>query len=180
MLPRTDGIALLKHYRPAQTKEDTEALEAVAAEVGQLPLALHLAGGYLGRYRNVVTPAAYLEQLRRSPLIDHRSLTAAGISPTDHIQSIAATFALSVDKLATDEPDEKLARQCLVRASYLAPGESIPRTILHALGRPTDSPDSDFDLEDALQRLAELGLVDDKPRGPPACTALWPHSYSTA
>src|SRR6266568_842582 len=159
VLPHGDGLSLLGRYRPPATPEDAAALADVAAELGQLPLALHLAGSYLRRYRTAISPVAFLDQLRTSHIIEHRSLTAAGISPTRHIQSIAATFAISVDQLAVGESADDLARRCLVIASYLAPGEAIPWDLLLAtLGLPA-SPDGFIELEDGLQRLAALGVA---------------------
>ena len=154
-----DGLSLLERYRPAAVPEDAGALAGIVAELGQLPLALHLAGSYLRRYLTAISPAAYLDQLRTSPVIDHRSLMAAGISPTRHIQSIAATFAISVDQLAGGNPADDLARRCLIHASYLAPGEAIPREFLLATLELTTFPDDAMELEDALQRLAVLGLA---------------------
>lgn len=154
-----EGLSLLERYRPAAGPEDARALADIVVELGQLPLALHLAGSYLRRYPTATSPAAYLDQLRTSPVIDHRSLTAAGISPTRHIQSIAATFAISVDQLAGGDAVGDLARRCLIHASYLAPGEAIPRQFLLATLELTTSPDGAIELEDVLQRLAVLGLV---------------------
>ena len=159
VLPHSDSRSLLERYRPAATEGDAGALADIAAELGQLPLALHLAGSYLRRYLTATSPAAYLDQLRASPVIEHRSLTAAGISPTRHIQSIAATFAISVDRLAADDPADDLPRRCLIHAAYLAPGEAIPRNLLLATLQLSTSPDDAIQLEDALQRLAALGLA---------------------
>lgn len=154
VLPPDDGLALLSRYRPPASPAESRALAAIADELGQLPLALHLAGNYVGRFKAAVTPDGYLGQLRGSPAVDHRSLSASGISPTRHIQTIAATFALSVDRLG-DEP----ARRCLRHAAYLAPGQDIPRPLLLSSLGLGDSQDAAMDLEEALQRLADLGLV---------------------
>ncbi|HEY6311962.1 MAG TPA: tetratricopeptide repeat protein [Streptosporangiaceae bacterium] len=154
-----DSLSLLERYQPPGTPEDAVALADIAAELGQLPLALHLGGSYLRQYRMVTSPADYLNQLRTSPPIEHRSLTAAGISPTQHIQSIAATFAISVDQLATGRSADDLARRCIIHASYLAPGEAIPRDLLLATLGLSTSPDDAIELEDGLQRLATLGLA---------------------
>ena len=159
VLPPGDGLSLLERYRSAVTPEDASALADIAAELGNLPLALHLAGSYLRRYLTATSPTAYLDQLRTSPVTEHRSLTAAGISPTRHIQSIAATFAISVDQLAADDADDDLARRCLIHASYLAPGEAIPRELLLATLELSTSPEDGIELEDGLQRLAALGLT---------------------
>ncbi|MEU5324345.1 tetratricopeptide repeat protein [Streptomyces sp. NPDC021056] len=154
VLPLDDGLALLSRYRQPTSTAESLALAAIADELGQLPLALHLAGSYVSRFKATVTPDSYLGQLRRSPAVDHRSLSASGISPTRHIQTIAATFALSVDRLG-DEP----TRRCLLHAAYLAPGQGIPRPLLLSSLGLDDSEDAAMALEEALQRLADLGLV---------------------
>jgi tetratricopeptide (TPR) repeat protein len=159
VLSPSDSLSLLERYRPPATPEDAAALTDIATELGQLPLALHLGGSYLRRYSTAISPAGYLDQLRASRVIEHRSLTAAGISPTRHIQSIAATFAISVDQLAAGGSADDLARRCLIQASYLAPGEAIPRDLLLATLGLSTSPDGAVDLEDGLQKLAGLGLV---------------------
>jgi hypothetical protein len=58
-LRRRESVALLRAYDPAPDSHD-DALAAVAAAVGDLPLVLHLAGSFLGRYRAVVTPDEYV------------------------------------------------------------------------------------------------------------------------
>src|SRR6266487_511642 len=50
LLPRPDSIELLRRYRPDLAPDDP-GLDAVACELGDLPLALHLAGSYLRNYR---------------------------------------------------------------------------------------------------------------------------------
>ncbi|MEU6114540.1 tetratricopeptide repeat protein [Streptomyces sp. NPDC047117] len=154
VLPPDDGLALLSRYRPPASPAENRALAAIADELGQLPLALHLAGSYVSRFKAAVTPDGYLAQLRSSPAVDHRSLSASGISPTRHIQTIATTFALSVDRLG-DIP----TRRCLLHAAYLAPGQGIPRPLLLSCLGLDGGQDAAMDLEEALQRLADLGLV---------------------
>src|SRR5262249_40543070 len=72
VLRREESLALLHQHRP-ELKADDVDLEAIAAELGDLPLALHLAGHFLARYRSM-RPAAYLAQLRQPDLLAHRSL----------------------------------------------------------------------------------------------------------
>ena len=47
ILTRTESLTLLCRHRPDLAGDDP-ALDAIAAELGNLPLALHLAGTYLG------------------------------------------------------------------------------------------------------------------------------------
>jgi hypothetical protein len=62
-LSRVQSIALLHKYRPDLSITDAN-LAAIAAELEDLPLALHDAGQALGRAGTTVTPAVYLEHLR--------------------------------------------------------------------------------------------------------------------
>lgn len=96
-MPRAESLALLCSFRP-DLKEDP-ALNEIAAELGDLPLAIHLAGSFLKRYRHASAgrPAAYLDQLRKGDLLDHPSLRGRGsdMSPTGHERHVARTFSLS-------------------------------------------------------------------------------------
>ncbi|HEX7184147.1 MAG TPA: tetratricopeptide repeat protein, partial [Thermoanaerobaculia bacterium] len=146
------------------------ALHAIAEELGDLPLALHLAGSFLARYAQSPfgQPSAYLEQLGRGDLLAHPSLQGKGseISPTDHEAHVARTFGLSFERLAPADPTDALARKLLARAAYFAPGEPIPRALLLATLR-IDEEDINAALaaEDALNRLLDLGLLESGENG---------------
>jgi hypothetical protein len=96
VLNRSESIALLREHQPDASDE---ILDAIADELGDLPLALHLAGSYMARYRRTITPAQYLKQLRDPALLQHRSLKGLGISPTGHVQNVRRAIALSYDQL---------------------------------------------------------------------------------
>ena len=140
--------------------DDTD-LEAIAAELGDLPLALHLAGSFLARYRQAITPTAYLAQLRQPDLLAHRSLQGwkltRELSPTQHEQHVARTFALSYDRLDPADPTDASALALLARAAHFAPGQPIPRDLL--LATITGAS------EEALRRSCLAG------RGCPGATA---------
>ena len=182
VLPRAESVAFLRKFRPDLPDDDPD-LHALATELGDLPLALHLAGSYLHRYRHSVTPAAYRDDLRRVDILNHPSLQSGGISPTGHEQHVARTFALSLDRLNPDDPADALALALLQRSACFAPGEPIPRGILlktleeedengeadrgpqtadragsPAVGRPPSAVD-------ALLRLTDLGLLDEADDG---------------
>jgi hypothetical protein len=97
-LTRSQSIELLRKFRPDLATTDPR-LDQIAAELGDLPLALHLAGSYLARYRQVISPTHYLVQLRQPNRLQHRSLQAGDLSPTGHVQHVARTFALSYERL---------------------------------------------------------------------------------
>jgi tetratricopeptide (TPR) repeat protein len=163
VLPRPESVALLRKHRP-----DLEAgvAEAIAAELGDLPLALHLAGSFLKRYRYAVRPDDYLEQLRDEGLLRHPSLEGrgAGYSPTGHEAHVARTFALSYARLDEADLTDALALKALARAAFFAAGEPIPRGLLVAtLG--LEGEEAALAAEDGLARLVELGLLEGEAGG---------------
>jgi tetratricopeptide (TPR) repeat protein len=167
VLARPESIALLREHRPDLDDGDPE-LAAIAEELGDLPLALHLAGSFLERYQHAEfgAPAAYLAQLRRPDLLDHRSLTEGDLSPTGHDQHVARSFAMSDDRLDPDDSTDVTARDLLSRAACFAPGEPIPRDLLSAsLGTAEAESDDGRRFEDALHRLTGLGLIEAQPDG---------------
>jgi tetratricopeptide (TPR) repeat protein len=163
VLDRWESVALLREYRP-DLPADSPECEAVAEELGDLPLALDLAGRYLARHRREVSPADYLESIRRPDLLEHPSLRRArGISPTKHEMDVWRTFALSYRRLDPDDEANETARRLLARAARLAPGEPIPGTLLAwtlvAPGGGDDPPRPTAAVRDALDRLTGLGLL---------------------
>jgi len=162
VLPRAESIALLRKFVTDLSDADADA---IADELGDLPLALHLAGSFLARYWGRVTPADYLARLRQPDLLTHRSLVGRHLdhSPTAHDLHVGRTFALSYDRLDPDDPIDALARSLLARAAHFAPGEPIPRDLLLSTVTTTaDEADEDalLDADDALHRLLELGLLE--------------------
>src|SRR5690606_25704176 len=87
ILLRVESLTLLCSlaYGHARGAVDDAALDAICAELGDLPLALHLAGSFLACYRTEFPPAAYLTQLRAPALLEHPSLKGRGttLSPTN-------------------------------------------------------------------------------------------------
>ena len=104
VLKREESLALLRKYN--FTASD-EILNEIAEELGDLPLALHLAGSYMARYRRAMTPAQYLQQLQDPTLLEHPSMKGLGSSPTGHVQHVYRTIALSYDKLNPAAPTDK-------------------------------------------------------------------------
>jgi tetratricopeptide (TPR) repeat protein len=167
VLSRGESVALLCKHRPDLAPNDP-VLDAIAEALGDLPLALHLAGSFLARYRHTPPgqPAEYLEAVRRPDLLAHRSLTIEGASPTGHEQHVARTFALSYDQL---QPSDKIGDMALVtlkRAAWFAPGEAIPRTLLRAAARVDGADEAEvLRFEDGLTRLRDLGLISEQQEG---------------
>lgn len=170
VLARPQSIALLRGFRP-ELPAAAAGLDALAAELGDLPLALHLAGSTLRRYAHALSPAQYLARLR-APDALLAQLKVEGRSPTGHEQDVARTFAASLARLDAANPADALARQLLARAAHFAPGEPIPRALL-AASVVREEPDAALQVEDALTRLVEdaltrlieLGLLEDEASG---------------
>lgn len=170
MLSRQESVELLRKYRPDLPAEDAD-LHSIAEELGDLPLALDLAGRYLKRYARDVAPAAYLEDICQPELLEHLSLRRArGISPTKHDMDVWRTFALSYWRLDANDETDMSAINLLNRAARLAPGEPIPEELLALSLDPFDAPGSELSLpvtlaRDALDRLTEVGLLGEEREG---------------
>jgi hypothetical protein len=159
-LPRADSVRLLAGHGFA-APEDRATLDRIAAELGDLPLALRLAGRHLARYRDVETPDEYLQQLRASPDALDRSLAEGGTSSAGREQSVRRAFALSYERLRSDHRTDRDARHLLARAAYFAPGESIPSQVLYrTLSTDSAGRDARLAAAQALRQLVQLGLVE--------------------
>ncbi|MBV9787122.1 MAG: hypothetical protein JOZ51_03040, partial [Chloroflexi bacterium] len=159
VLPRADSIALLRQHRP-DLPVTLPVLDTIATELGDLPLALHLAGSYLARYQADLTPDEYVTELRKTTL-RHPSFQGNRVSPTGHVQHVAKTFALSYDRLDPTHPDDQIARLLLSCTAYFAPGEAIPRRLLLATLRYAAKPVAAVHAAVALERLLDLGLIEE-------------------
>jgi tetratricopeptide (TPR) repeat protein len=137
---------------------EAEAAYGIVQELGGLPLALTLAGGYLTR--SSVTLARYLELLRTES-INHHSLNAELVEglPSGQRASIVASFALSYQRLGND-PTDHLARTIWLAAAQLAPEPILDEVLIRAAELdPTDDTQRERG-EQALRRLRELGLIE--------------------
>jgi tetratricopeptide (TPR) repeat protein/transcriptional regulator with XRE-family HTH domain len=167
LLTRAESVRLLRSYNPSASLSD-ELLTAVAVELDDLPLALHLAGSYLAYGGDASAPERYLAEVRATlattaPAADpHPSLAGIGpygrlmATPTGHRNHLDQTVALSVARLASSEPPNRTARAVLERAAWFAPGEPIPSELL--LATLSDRVPAD-DGRHALDRLASTGLL---------------------
>jgi tetratricopeptide (TPR) repeat protein len=176
VLEHEESVALLRKFRPDLTDDEADT---IAEELGDLPLALHLAGSYLARYRHAVAPEDYLAQLQDKALLDHPSLQGRGatLSPTDHKLHVARTFALSYQRLDSADPTDALALALLSRAAYFAPGEPIPRDLLRATLGWDDDPERALQADAAAQEAVEETLFAEAARlnkaGYPAPLLAW-------
>src|SRR5262249_31620353 len=152
-LARSESIALLRRFRPDLAADDP-GLNAIAAELGDLPLALHLAGSFLATYRRTRfgTPAGYLAELRKVAPLTHASLRGEGmaVSPTGHALHVAQTFTLSYQRLDQADATDALALGLLARAACFAPGEPIPRHLIIATLALGDDEAAELRAEQAI------------------------------
>ncbi|MDJ0841386.1 MAG: FxSxx-COOH system tetratricopeptide repeat protein [Acidobacteriota bacterium] len=151
LLERPQSVELLAKLCPGL---DAVVADRIAGELGDLPLALHLAGSYLHHFRDLTAPEAYLAELEQSS-VDHASLEGKGTfdKPTDHDMHLARTFRVSFEEL--NGLNGAAARALLTRAACLAPGEPIDRAMLLSLtGEPTP------ELVEGLTLLVDLGLLE--------------------
>jgi tetratricopeptide (TPR) repeat protein len=170
VLSRPESIALLRKHRP-DLAEDDPALHTIAEELGDLPLALHLAGSFLETYQHSDTfgdPTDFLAELRDQRLLDHDALKGIDVTPssTNHDLHVARTFALSYKRLDVTDTGDTLALRLLARAACLAPGEPIPRDLLLAtLEIAEDDRATQRQAEKSVQRVVALGLLDAETSG---------------
>ncbi len=158
-LSTTESVSLLQKMVPRLTAEDAQR---IAAEVGHLPLALHLAGSFLARYIRV-SADRYLQELKKKSTVAHASLKGLGSSPspTGHELDVARTFALNWDQLNTQNPIDQMARHLMMAAACFAPGEPIPQTwLLHAFLEDDADFEAELLVEDGLFRLIDLGFLE--------------------
>lgn len=173
-LPRADSVALLGEYISGVTRDQRPTthdprrvtpaeLDALAEELGDLPLALILAGSYLAAYPGV-SVAGYLAELRRPGLFAHVSLLnrAGEASWTKHDMNAGRTFAVSYARLDPDNSATDVAAARLqAGAACLAPGLPFPRALLTGMAARTPEDAIDPHLpDDALRRLLALGLLE--------------------
>lgn len=158
-----EGIQLLRRFREDLASNDLDVFEIVG-ELEGLPLALHLAGSFLARYRHAPfgQPAAYLKALWRKSLLDRPSQgKGSEISLTDHGRIVARTFELAYERLDPDDPVDALAQGLIARAAHFAPGEPIPRALIFATTGLSKENSKDVPrFAEAIERTISLGLME--------------------
>jgi tetratricopeptide (TPR) repeat protein len=165
VLPRAQSVELLGTYRSDLSVRDREL---VAQELGDLPLALSMAGSYLHTYRESRLGAAkqYLLALRRVSPLEHSSLQQEGSTfTTGHTEHVARTFALSYEQLNPSETIDATALQLLAHVACFAPGEPIPRDLLSMTMGSEEDEDAEDRFVQALKRVHALGLLHTQQEG---------------
>ncbi len=166
-LARPESVRLLLTPRYGEQMETILADPTVATEadaisdlVGDLPLALALAGAYLEQ-APTMSLAGYRQRLT-TRMLAHPSLDAEleeGL-PTQHAASVAATIALSYQQLDPAKPTDALALTLLQRIAQLAPAPIPQRLLVRLTERDPDDEDHAAEVDALLRRLAAVGLID--------------------
>jgi hypothetical protein len=128
--------------------DDRASLESLAAELGYLPLALEQAAAYIER--TAITPADYLDRLRRYPArMFAASAAADAAGESDRERTIARIWQLSLQAITRQQP---LAGEILRTLAWFAP-DPIPRDLVYGLH------DDPLTVDDALALLAAYSMI---------------------
>jgi tetratricopeptide (TPR) repeat protein len=147
-LPPDAALDLLMQIISPGDDSGRALLERLAAELGYLPLALEQAAAYI-QY-TAITPAAYLDRLRRYParmFATSAPLDAAGES--DRQRTIARIWQLSLQAITGEQP---LAGEILRTLAWYSP-DPIPRDLAYQLHKDP------LTVDDALALLNAYSMI---------------------
>ncbi|NJL56248.1 hypothetical protein HC928_14530 [bacterium] len=140
--------------RPRRLSADEAA--TLAADVGDLPLALYLVGMFFTEHHDH-TVQEYVDEMREYALKGE----ALDISPTNHERDVWKTFAVSYHRLK-NAAENSIVLTLLLNMSYFAPNVTIPRDLLR---QPTiQAAKHEFDR--ALKQIGKYGLLAGTPAAP--------------
>ncbi len=159
-LTRPQSLELLHRFRDDIPCNDPD-LDALANELGDLPLALRMAGSYLNTYRHEISPSQYLAEILNANPIQHESLQNDDFVPNQQDLNVGKTFAISFMRLGNNDKDQ-MAQNILDRAACFAPGVWIPREALK-LSLHDSGEGKIFAV--GLSRLINLGLIEENGNG---------------
>jgi len=152
-LRRDESIHLLVAYAEGLSPTDP-SIGKIAAQLGDLPLALHLAGSFLRRY--ALRPQQYLKELGASPAVGHPSMRQTRVAGE---MGLEKSFLLSFSSLNPDDSCDQLTHKLLAIIACLARGEPVPRSFADQLLAEQEEASNAYDRIDAIQRACELGLL---------------------
>gem|GEM_PF-559213 len=161
-LLRSASITLLRGTQWESAADDLD-LDAIASELEDLPLALHMAGCFLDTYRQNKNPGEYLEALRQPRPFKFRSLRIGEFSPTGLELKLERPTAIGIDRLSQEGENTRLVLDLLRQIACFAPGEWIP---LELLPKSTGTAQIAMAaLRDRVNQLLGMGLVDENRAG---------------
>jgi hypothetical protein len=147
-LPPDAAVDLLSQIINPGGDSDQADLERLADELGYLPLALDQAAAYI-QYA-AITPAAYLDRLRRYPArMFATSALAQAAGESDDQRTIARIWQLSLQALSDEEP---LTGEILRTLAWFGP-DPIPRDLAYQLH------DDPLTVDDALALLHAYSMI---------------------
>jgi tetratricopeptide (TPR) repeat protein len=138
-LSRPESLSLLHKLAPHLASLPDPDLDPLPDRLGDLPLALDLAGRYLNDQSDLIITDYLAELDRQGEAISHSSLADwTKYNPTGHATSLVQTFLVSWQPLAetaTSQGQERdmvrlLAARIFFLAGYCAPNVPIPVSIL--------------------------------------------------
>ncbi|MFF5129124.1 tetratricopeptide repeat protein [Streptomyces syringium] len=145
--PDASTDLLMRIIGEAGGSDDDLALEELAAELGNLPLALTQAAAYI--QHTAITPASYLARLRRHP-----ARMFAASATDNHERTVARVWQLTLQAIAARDP---LAVDILRTFAWLGP-DDVPRELAEALdGDP-------IAVDEALALLHAYSMITLTPR----------------
>jgi len=168
VLKRDESRTLLRKLAPRLEKRPDNELDELAERLGDLPLALHLAGSYLDS-RPGLPIQGYLAELDKAGgMLKHAGLPESmADNPTKHDLSLAATFQVSWVKLDGEEAVDQAARRIFLASSYCAANAPIPVEVLaRAVANGEEEEETERQFELGLRRLNECGLLAEEEGGP--------------
>jgi Tetratricopeptide repeat len=148
LLPPDAALDLLMQVINPGDDSDQAVLARLAAELGYLPLALEQAAAYI--QNRAITPAAYLDRLRRYParmFAARASSEAAGESGRQ--RTIARIWQLSLQAIEDEQP---LAGEILRTLAWVGP-DPIPRDLAYQLH------EDPLTVDDALALLRTYSMI---------------------
>jgi len=148
LLPPDAALDLLMQVINPGDDSDRTVLERLAAELGYLPLALEQAAAYI-EY-TAITPAAYLDRLRRYPArMFAASADSDAAGESDRQRTVARIWQLSLQAIADEQP---LAGEALRTLAWFSP-DPIPRDLAYQLH------DDPLTVDDALALLRTYSMI---------------------
>lgn len=159
--PARDLLIEKAAREPLEPAEWAVAMELASEVLGGHPLAISLAGAYIRRGGFLFSQ--YMRFIHAKGLTDRLEEAArkVGSEVQDHERSIAATYELSREQLASGRAEDVLAENLLQTAAFLEPGIPMdPRLLLLLLRARGFSADLEA-IGLALARLTQdLALLD--------------------
>jgi tetratricopeptide (TPR) repeat protein len=153
VLPRDAARDMLMRIVNPGDDSDQAVFERLAAELGCLPLALEQAAAYIEHTQ--ITPAAYLDRVRRYPA---RMFAASGVSDAGESgrqRTIARVWQLSLEAIEGEQP---LAGEILRTLAWFSP-DPIPRDLVYRVRE-----DDPLTVDDALALLGTYSMITLTPR----------------